>query len=55
MPLSVCLVLLKPEITLVLFVFLVCFCHAALSVPCSLVITCQERADLFVILFVMFS
>ena len=36
-----------------LFVFHVC--HAVLSVPCSLVITCWERADLLALLCVMFS
>ena len=28
------------------FMFYVCLCHAVLSVLCSLVITCWERADL---------
>ena len=31
---------------LFLFLFLVYLCYAVLSVPCSLVITCWERADL---------
>ena len=30
-------------------------CHAVLSVPCSLVLTCWERADLLVLLYVMIS
>ena len=38
---------------LVLFVFHVCY--AVLSVPCSLVVTCLERANLLVLLYVMFS
>ena len=36
-----------------LFVFHVC--HAVVSVHCSLVVTCWERADLFAVLYVMFS
>ena len=36
-----------------LFVFHVC--TAVLSVPCSLVVTCWERADLLAFLCVMFS
>ena len=38
---------------LLLFMFRVC--HAVLSVHCSLVITCWERADLLALLCVMFS
>ena len=40
-----------------LFCFLcfVCVCHTVLSVPCSILFTCWERADLLVLLFVMFS
>ena len=30
-------------------------CHTVLSVPCSLVVNCWERADLFALLYVMFS
>ena len=30
-------------------------CHTVLSVPCSLVITCWERADLLAFLYLMFS
>ena len=30
-------------------------CHAFLSVHCSLVVTCWERANLLVLLYVMFS
>ena len=36
-----------------LFVFRVC--HAVLSVHCSLVVTCLERAGLLALLYVMFS
>ena len=35
------------------FVFV--FFHAVLSVSCSLVVTCWERADLLTLLYVMFS
>ena len=35
--------------------FHVCLCNAVLSVPCSLVITCWDRADLLALLCVMFS
>ena len=38
-----------------LFMFRVCLCHPVLSVPCSLVVTCWERADLLVLMHVMFS
>ena len=34
------------------FVFV---CHTVLFVPCSLVVTCWERADLLDLLYVMFS
>ena len=37
----------------ILFAFHVC--HAVLSVLCSLVVTCRERADLLALLYVMFS
>ena len=33
----------------------VCFCHTVLSFPCNLEVTCWERADLLVLLCVMFS
>ena len=36
-----------------LFVFHVC--HAVFSVPCSLVVTCWERADLLALLYVLCS
>ena len=36
-----------------LFVFHVC--HAVLSVPCSCVVTCWERANLLALLYVVFS
>ena len=32
-----------------------CICYAFLSVPCSLLITCLERADLLALLCVLFS
>ena len=38
--------------------FYLCFvsvCHTVSSVPCSVVITCWERADLLTLLYVMFS
>ena len=37
-----------------LFIFHVCLYYTALSVPCSLVILCWERDDLFSLLRVMF-
>ena len=30
-------------------------CHTVLSVSCSLVVTCKERAGLLALLYVMFS
>ena len=33
----------------------VCLCYAAVSVPCSLVVTCWEKADIWVVLCVVFS
>ena len=30
-------------------------CHAVLSVPCSLVVTCWQRVDLLALLYTMFS
>ena len=38
-----------------LFLFHVYLCYAALSVPCSLVITSCEKADLLALLFVVLS
>ena len=38
----------------ILFVSYVCLCYAFLSVPCDLVITCWERADLLALLCVSF-
>ena len=35
--------------------FYICVCRTVLSVPCSLVVTCWERADLLALLCVMFS
>ena len=32
----------------------VCVCYAVVSVPCSLVVTCWERADLLAVVFVEF-
>ena len=37
------------------FLFCVCLCHIVLSVSCSLVVTCCERADFLALLYVMFS
>ena len=39
--------------SVLLFTFHVC--HAVLSVHCSLVVTCRERANLLALLYVMFS
>ena len=36
------------------YLCLVFVCHTVLSVPCSLVVTCWERADLLALLYVMF-
>ena len=38
----------------ILFMFHVCLYYTVESVPCSLVITCWERADLLALLCVMF-
>ena len=38
-----------------LSVFRICLCHTVLSVHCSLVVTCCERADLLALLYVIFS
>ena len=37
-----------------LFIFQVCFYYSVLSAPCSLVITCWEKADLLALFCVMF-
>ena len=37
-----------------LFLFMFCVCHVFMSVHCSLVVTCWERADLLALLYVMF-
>ena len=37
-----------------LFMVHVCLCYIVLSVPCSLLITCWERADLLALLCVVF-
>ena len=34
-----------------LVIFHICGCCAAMSVPCSLVFTCWERADLLAVVF----
>ena len=34
-----------------LVIFHICVCCAAMSVPCSLVFTCWERADLLAVVF----
>ena len=36
------------------FTFRVCLCHTVLSVLCSVVVTCWERADILALLCVMF-
>ena len=41
--------------SLLLFMFHVCLCYAVLSVLCSLVITCLERADILALSCVIFS
>ena len=33
----------------------ICLCYTVLSVPCNLVITCGERANLLALLYVVFS
>ena len=40
--------------TAIPFLFHVCLCYAVLSVPCSLVVTCLEWADLLALLCVVF-
>ena len=37
------------------YLCIVFVCHTVLSVPCSLVVSCWERADLLALLCVMFS
>ena len=39
---------------LLLVMLHVCVCYAVVSVPCSLVVTCWERADLLAVVFVEF-
>ena len=41
--------------SLLLFIFHVCLCYTGLSVPCNLVSTCWNRADLLTFLCVMLS
>ena len=41
-------------ISFLLFMFHICLYYAVSSIPCSLVITCGERADLLAVLCVMF-
>ena len=36
-------------------IFALCLCYIVLSAPCSLVVTCWERADLLTLLCVVFS
>ena len=47
----------RSKVVLLLWIiFAVCIsCHTVLSVPCSLVDTCWERADLLALLYAMFS
>ena len=37
------------------YFFVICVCHVFLSVPCSLVVTCWERADHLALLCVIFN
>ena len=37
-----------------LFMLHICLCYAVLSVPCSLVVICWERADLLALFCVVF-
>ena len=39
---------------IIFLLFMFRFCHVFLSVHCSLVVTCWERADLLALLYVMF-
>ena len=39
----------------ILFVICVCLFHTGMSVSCSLMVTCLEKTDLLVLLYVMFS
>ena len=39
---------------LVLLLIVVCVCHTVLSVPCSLVVSCSERAGLLALVCVMY-
>ena len=45
------------KVVFLLWIFFsyVCLCHIVLSVSCSLLVTCWERADLLALLYVMFS
>ena len=45
------------KVVLLLWIlFIICAsCHTVLSVPCSLVVTCWEKADILGLLCVMFS
>ena len=50
----------QPKVVLLLYILFcyLCFmfaCNTVLFVPCSLVVTCWERADLLVLLYVLFS
>ena len=42
-------------LSVLLFLFHVCLRYAILSIPCSLVITCLEKADLLALNCVVFS
>ena len=43
-------------VLLLWILFIICVsCHTVLSAPCSLVVTCWERADLLALLYVIFS
>ena len=47
--------LIDPSLVDLFCYFCVCLCHTVLSVSCSHVVTCWERADLLVLFYVMFS
>ena len=53
---SVIVLLTFPRWCFLWILFDICvLCNAALSVPCILVVTCWERADLLTFLYVLFS
>ena len=55
-PSSICFTGRYKAAFLLWILFVICVSsHNVLSVPCSLVITCGERADLLALLYAMFS